>query len=302
MISAHGHYDQKSLDAWPPVGWAGRVISLLALWLCWGSSFPAMRVMVAALPPLTASGAVFLTAGAALAATRPRALRATARQAATAAGIGVCLLGAQGVVALAVRHVYASTAALLVAAVPLWVAFFRTFLGERPTRWGAARLLLGFAGVAAVMATGPVGWSPWAPAVVAAAVVWAAGTLWASRSPYVPGPRTATAVQLVTGGALLLLAGALLGERATPAPPTSWLAFGYLVLVDSLAGFALYNRLLRTTSVAVVGTYAYAVPLVAYLLGVTALGEPFRPWVLPAAAAILTAVAGEVGAARTAMP
>lgn len=69
------------------------------------------------------------------------------------------------------------------------------------------------------------------------------------------------------------------------------------MLFDSLAGFALFHWLLRTTPVSLVSTYAYAVPVVAYLIGVLVLGEPFHPWVLLGAAAILLAVAIEVRAA-----
>ncbi|WP_158891595.1 EamA family transporter [Amycolatopsis anabasis] len=278
---------------------------MIGLWLCWGTSLPAMRVMVGTLPPLLASGTIFVVAGAVLAAARPAALRGlTRRQAVAAAGIGTCLLGAQGAIAVAVRHVFAGTAALLVAAVPLWVVVLRAAIGDRPGVAGVARLLLGFAGVAAVLVAdsgGGVAWSVWSLVVVGAAIAWAGGTLWASRSASLPEPRAATVVQLLSGGSVLLVLGAVLGEPGdlTPAAVSagSWLAFGYLVLVDSLAGFALYNRLLRAAPVAVVSTYAYAVPVVAYLVGVVVLGEPCHLAGLAGAAAIVAAVAAEVRAA-----
>jgi drug/metabolite transporter (DMT)-like permease len=279
------------------------VVAMVGLWLCWGSSFPAIRVMVATLPPLLASGAVFLTAGVVLAAIRPSVLRGLRRrQVVTAAGVGMCLLGAQGAVAVAERHMFASTAALLVAVVPLWVGVLRVAVGDRPTRAGVVRLLAGFAGATVVLvaSSSGVGWSAWALEVAAAAVSWAAGTLWASRSVALPGPRPATVVQLVAGGLLLLLLGVVVGEPAqlTPASvsPSSWIALADLVLVDSLTGFALYNWLLRVAPVALVSTYAYAVPVVAYLVGVLVLGEPFHPVVMLSAAAIVVAVAAEVRA------
>ncbi|MEV0057506.1 EamA family transporter [Saccharopolyspora shandongensis] len=91
-------------------------------------------------------------------------------------------------------------------------------------------------------------------------------------------------------------AGAETAFEGGPAP--AWLAFGHLVLIDSPAGFALYNWLLRATTVALISTYAYAVPVVAYLIGVLALAEPFRPAVLGGAAAIVIAVAYEIRAAE----
>ncbi|GAA2774984.1 drug/metabolite exporter YedA [Saccharopolyspora taberi] len=271
---------------------------MVALWLCWGSSFPAIRVMVAELPPLLASGAVFLTAGTVLAATRSGALRGLDRgRIATAAGVGVCLLGAQGAVAVAARHVYASTAALLVASVPLWTAVLRGLVGDRPGKAASLRLLAGFAGTAMVIAgDSGVDWSLWSLVVVAAAVGWAGGTVWAARSDSMPDARAATVVQLLAGGLVLLAGGFLAGEDLPPGAVDgwSWLALVHLVLVDSLAGFALYNRLLRTAPIGLVSTYAYAVPVVAYLIGVLVLGEPFRAVVVLGAAVIVAAVAAEV--------
>ncbi|UMO99998.1 EamA family transporter [Amycolatopsis sp. EV170708-02-1] len=281
--------------------------ALLALWLCWGSSFPAIRVMVTTLPPLLASGAVFLTAGLLLAAVRPRYLRGLEfRSSCRTAGVGVCLLGAQGTIAVAEQHVFASTAALLAAAVPLWVIVLRLVTGDPPTAAGAGRLLLGFTGVSAVLLAGSGGvgdWTPWNLAILGAAVSWAAGTLWASRSQDLPPPGPSTIVQLLSGGAALLMLGAATGEGAAftvrAVDTTSWIALAYLVFVDSVAGFALYNWLLRSAPVTIVSTYAYAVPIVAYIVGIVVLAEPFHFIVLLGAALIVAAVAGEVTSAAS---
>jgi drug/metabolite transporter (DMT)-like permease len=270
------------------------LLALVCLWLCWGSSFPAMHVMVETLPPLRTSGAVFLTAGLVLAAVHARDLRRTGLLAGRrAALVGCCLLGAQGCAALAVVHVPASTAALLAASIPLWLVVLRALTGDRPSRRELLGLPVGFAGVTVIVlaeAGGP-GWTPWALVIVASSVLWATGTLVAARSVVLPAPGAATAVQLVAGGALVLTAGLVL-DPATPVVgnASSWVAVAVLLVVDSLAGFALFTWLLRHASVSLVGTYAYAVPVVAYLTGVLVLGEEFRPVVLVGAALVLGAV------------
>ncbi|GAB3399522.1 DMT family transporter [Flindersiella endophytica] len=282
------------------------VLPLIALWLCWGTSFPAIRVMVTMLPPLLASGTVFCMAGAILAASRPSVLRGLTRtQTARAAGVGCCLLGAQGLVAVTVaeQRVYAGTAALLVATVPLWVSILRAFTGHRPTAAGAGRLGLGFAGAATVLAADTADDGPrvnaWALAVLGAAVLWAAGTVWASANEQ-PPPRPATVVQLFSGGLGLLIVSAATSEPAALATSQisgqSVAALAYLVAVDSLAGFALYNWLLRSAPISLVSTYAYAVPVIAYAISVIVLGEPFRPLAALGAAAIVAAIAGELAA------
>jgi len=56
------------------------------------------------------------------------------------------------------------------------------------------------------------------------------------------------------------------------------------------------QRLLRTTTVSLASSYAYAVPIIAYLVGVLTLGGPFHPIVLAGATAIIIAVAAEARA------
>ena len=112
----------------------------------------------------------------------------------------------------------------------------------------------------------------------------------------------APAKSTIAGGALLGLAaplGQLDPAAWADASGASLAAAGYLLLVDSLAGFLLYVTLLRTAPVPVVATYAYATPLVAAALGVLVLGEPFTPLAALGAAVVLLAVAGEVRARPT---
>lgn len=54
-----------------------------------------------------------------------------------------------------------------------------------------------------------------------------------------------------------------------------------------------HSWLLRAIAVTLTSSYAYAVPVVAYLTAVLALGEPFHPAVLPGAATTIAAVAAE---------
>lgn len=265
-----------------------------------------MRVMVSALPPLTSAGAAFLTAGTLLALARPGGWRGLeVRQVRAAGGVGLCLLGAQGLATLAVVHVPASTAALVAAVIPLWVAVLRAVTGERLDAAAGARLGLGFAGVTVVVlassgtgnAAGPNGAAQagWALVVAVGALVWAVGTVWASRSRHLPAPGVAAAIQLLTGGTVLLVTGTVVERPAavTVTVPAA-LAFAALVLLDSLGGFALYSWLVRRAPIGLVSTYAYAVPVVATVVAVVGLGEPFHPLGLLGAAAILAAVAGEV--------
>jgi drug/metabolite transporter (DMT)-like permease len=104
----------------------------------------------------------------------------------------------------------------------------------------------------------------------------------------------AAGMEMLAGGALLLLMGGVTGEwlRFDPARvvPHSVIAWVYLTVFGSLVGFTAYVWLLNATTAARASTYAYVNPIVAVILGWAFKGEPITPRVLLAATAIILAV------------
>ncbi len=260
------------------------LLALLALYGCWGASVPAMKLMVATAPPLAAAGAVFLLGGLVLAlAAARRGARPTAAQVRGAALAGaVMLVGGQGLATVALTRLTTSLVAMLEATIPLWMVIISRMSGTRIARGSAVRVLIGFAGIAAVIATAPrsaIGGSPWAVgACCIAPVLWALGSLLQARRDALPvDPVAAGAVQLIAGGLALLALAAVAGQLS----PHAWahltgesIAAGAALLVlDSLAGFSLYTQLLRSAPAPLVSTYAYVTPLVAILIGTVAFGD-----------------------------
>jgi drug/metabolite transporter (DMT)-like permease len=102
------------------------------------------------------------------------------------------------------------------------------------------------------------------------------------------------AMQGLCGGAALWLAGLLNGEVARFHPMDvslrSWVAVGYLFLFGSCIGFTAYLYILKKSTAARVGTYAFVNPIVALLIGRLLGGEVLSQRTLLAAAVILTAV------------
>src|SRR5512147_2960663 len=123
-------------------------ISLLVVWVVWGSTYLAMRVVVAELPPLVAAGTRFLTAGALMALVAALVDRAhgwpTRRQALDYALVGVLLLSiGNSLVMWSERTVPSGIAALIVATVPVWILLLD---GLRPSgRPWTLRLWIGAA-------------------------------------------------------------------------------------------------------------------------------------------------------------
>jgi len=279
------------------------LLLLLALYACWGSAIPAMKLMVATVPPLGGAALVFSVAGLVLAVAargRPAPTRVQLRR---LAGAGVLLLvGGQGLAMVALTEVTASLGAILAATIPLWVVLLSGMTGSRVPVASQVRLAAGFGGIAIVVLTAPsraIGGAPWAVAAfVVAPVLWAAGSLLTAHGGRPADRVVANAVQLLAGGAVLSLLALSLGEldpaRWSDVSAVSAGAVVFLLVFDSLAGFMLYTRLLAGAPAPLVSTYAYVTPLVGVVMGATVLDEPLWAGAFAGAALVLGAVALEL--------
>src|SRR5690606_22315715 len=109
--------------------------------------------------------------------------------------------------------------------------------------------------------------------IVFAAAAWAFGSMWSKHLPLPNGPM-ASAAEMLVGGAALLLASALSGERLTAMPTAAgWGALAYLVVFGSIIAFSSYLYLLKHVRPAAATSYAYVNPVVAVLLGIVFAGE-----------------------------
>lgn len=274
------------------------------VYLVWGSTYLAIRFAVETMPPLLMAGVRFLVAGALLygwARTRG-APRPTAAQwkAATVAG-GLLLLGGNGAVVVAEQWIPSGLAALLVAAVPLWLVLLDAGWGSgrRPTPRVTAGLATGFAGVVLLAGSPGVGAGGaeeflGAGLVVLGALSWAAGSLYTRYAQTPPRPRLWVGMQMLCGGALLTVAGFATGEGArldlAAISVRSWFALAYLILFGAILAYSAYIWLLSHVTPARAGTYAYVNPVVALLLGWGLAGEPLTSRSLLAAVVILGSV------------
>ena len=163
--------------------------ALAVVYVVWGSTYLAIRVVVEAeIPPMLGMATRFLTAALLMAAGLAlksgwQRLRITRREAIGAATVGILLLAfGNGAVAIAEQTVPSGLAALLVAAIPLWLMLLRVGGGERPRSMTWVGVLIGFGGAALLALSG--GNTSAKPLSVAILVV---GTIcWATGSRYSP--------------------------------------------------------------------------------------------------------------------
>lgn len=291
-----------------PVSFVAAAAGLVTLYFVWGSTYLAIALVIETMPPLLTAGVRFALAGVLVLAWcwargSFRAERPTLRQwgSATIVG-GLLLLGGNGLVNLAELRIPTGVTALLVGTLPIWMVV----LDAAVTRRGVSKLVIigllgGIAGVAILVVPGadlsaiePIG----ALMALGSSVVWAVGSLYARGARL---PRTqllSTGMQMLTGGALLAIAGAAMGEFGTldvdRFSTESLLALAYLVVAGSLLAFSVYAWLLQNVATSTVATYAYVNPVVAVVLGWLVLAEPITLRTIVAAAIIIGSVAAMV--------
>jgi drug/metabolite transporter (DMT)-like permease len=282
-----------------PFAWA----ALVAVYLVWGSTYLAIRVAVETLPPFLIAGVRVVVAGAVLGIAcvlfDRSAVRWPSRRELLDLAIvgGFLLVGGNGLVAWGEQTLPSGIAALLVGMSPVWMVVVAWLaFRERQSRIVWLGVAVGFVGVAILAAPDPSGGVDGAGlvALLAAPVLWAAGSVYASRHEgHISPSLLGTAIEMGIAGILLLVVGAAIGEVGAIRTPSfdSLAATAYLVVLGSLVGYTAYAWLIRNAPLPVVSTYAYVNPVVAVLLGGALLAEPIGPRTLLAGAVIVVAVA-----------
>jgi drug/metabolite transporter (DMT)-like permease len=276
-------------------------LALFTIYVVWGSTYLAIRLVVREMPPFAAASLRFLSAGivmTGLAAWRDR-VWPSRRQVADYALIGVLLLGfGNGLVMWAEQRIPSGIAALLVGTVPLWITLLD---GLRPggQPWTARvwiASIVGLVGVGLVARPeGGIASGHWMGilALQGATILWTIGSLYSQATPRRLPVLTAAAVEMLVGGAALALEALLCREdlRAfSSASPGAWAALLYLAVFGSLLAFTAFAYCLHELPASTVGTYAYVNPVVAVALGALLLGETVSTGLLGGASLILLAV------------
>jgi drug/metabolite transporter (DMT)-like permease len=274
------------------------------VYVIWGSTYLAIRFGVESFPPLLLAGARHVTVGLIL---YPilrwkTGERPTAFQWRTAIVTGFLLqFVGNGGVCVAEQTVPSGAAALLAATVSLWMVLMDWVRpgGTWPVSRVFAGLLLGFAGLVLLVGPAHLGGSRridplGAGLLVFASLAWACGSMYSKHGALPRSPMLGVAMQSLTGGALLWIGGFLTGEvrslHLTAISTRSWIALLYLIVFGSAIAFTAYIYILKKSTAARVGTYAFVNPVVALFLGWLLAGESITLRTVLAVVIILTAV------------
>jgi drug/metabolite transporter (DMT)-like permease len=280
------------------------IVAFAMVYVFWGSTFLAIRVVVSNVPPTMMGTVRFLVAGPimlAICAALKKKIAITGRDFLMLGTIGVLLLsGGNVVVGWAEVSVPSGLAALILAVTPIWVAIIEAWIlkSDRLSRRGIVGLFFGSAGLMILLwpklhATDALGRQQLIGTImlILASLSWTIGSIISRRTKVSIGPFAATGWQMTIAGSFNFLLAFALGDlhRGTWNSSALW-AVGYLITGGSLLGFTAYIWLLEHVPTAKVATYAYVNPIVAVILGMIVLHEKVDGYILAGSAVIIAGV------------
>ncbi len=271
----------------------------------WGLNWPATKFLLEQCPPLTARGIAGIVASLALAGIAvargetlavPRELRWRL--------VGSALLNVSawmGLTTLSLVWLNAGEAATLAYTMPVWAALLAwPVLGEQLRLNRIAALVLGISGIAALLGGAGLNTEsdklPGVAIALAAAILFALGTVLSKRRPLVMDPIAMTAWQVGIGCAVLLGASLVLERpHLSEMHWFGWAALTYTAAVSLGICYLMWFAALRRLDAGTAAIGTLLTPIVGVVASAIALGEPLA---LPQFASLALVVSGVVLAVR----
>jgi drug/metabolite transporter (DMT)-like permease len=281
------------------------ILAFALLYVLWGSTYLAMRVVVRDMPPYVAGAVRYLVAGPimlAACALMGRKVSLSRRDLGRLLVISILLLSTGNIGVLwGEEYVPSGLASLIVALVPIWVVMLESwvFRAGRMTAKGLVGLAVGIVGLLVLLwpriASGThlgrlelLG----AGILAGASFFWALGSVFSHRFNLSVDVFVSAAWQMTLGG----LVNGVIALTTGQFQKTHWTfsalsAIGYLIVFGSWIGYSAYIYLLEHVPTPKVATYAYVNPIVAVFLGWVILHEHVDIFMLIGTVIIIGSVA-----------
>ena len=279
------------------------------MYIAWGTTYIGIAFTIETMPPLLSMSFRFVAASLALflfigLRNGWAALRLTHKEFMSAIFLGVLMLGVGlGTMALAQKVVPVGVASLIVAAMPIWTALFRTLDKDRPKRTSLLGIIAGLVGIAIIMLPGQTIARPdsdgasvtlWMFIILFGNLCWSLGSFIAPRLETPSNPLVLSTYEMAGAAGTLFIAGMIHQESVADfmdASVRSWGGWIYLVTVGSLIGYTVYTWLLESAPITLVSTYAYVNPVVAVALGIVIFNESLTTNILVGGFIVIVSVA-----------
>ena len=285
-------------------------LSYVLMVLLWGSTWGAIKIGVAEVPPFVfaferaiAVASLLTIAVLALRQSFPRTRAALLASAVS----GLFNIGTSwALIFWAEQFVPSGLVAVFGAMAPVWTAILAHFFvhGDRLSRLKVVALLLGLAGTALLVGAPAPSEGPNALLATALLAVmpisWAIAAILIARFLSRESPIAVVGLGTWVGAAFLLPFALTQAAQPQHWNVTSVTAFAYLVVGGSCVGLVLNAWLYRKLRPTTVTLSQVLIPAQALLIGALALGEELTPRMLAGAALVVTAVALNAKAGPTA--
>lgn len=298
-----------ALTARQPLSRAARQRALFAV-LCfvWGTTWLAMKVAIATVPPGVMAGTRWTTAGIMLLAwryARGQRLQIPMRLTGRLVAVAILMVSLNQVIQLyGLRFITAGLAAVLSSALtPIALLGFAVGLRQERFAWyqvgaiaiGVAGILVLF-GPAALQGQLDIWELIGAAGVIIGTLSYSAGSVMARPLMNSLAPAQMAAMTNLIGGSILLVASIIFEPGAAAALVHLWdwraaLAWLYLLLPGAILSTVIYFLLVRDWGASRTGTYAFVSPLVAVAIGTSMFGEKLDAADLAGMALMLAAAA-----------
>jgi drug/metabolite transporter (DMT)-like permease len=275
----------------------------IAVCISWGTTYLATRIGLESFPPFVMAGTRHVIAGGILAAfVTARGIELPPRSSWGAhALLGTLMIGlGNGPLVWAQQFVPSGVAAVMVSMIPFWMVGVEALMpnGERLRLPQLAGLILGFGGIVLLTRSNlQTDGSSGRQVVLGVAAIqcsclgWSIGSAYAKRHKRHENVIAATSLQIIFGGAVLMLLASLTGEWSDVRfTVRSSLAVAYLLVFGSFVGYVCYVYALKYLPISIVSLYAFVNPVIAVILGALLLNEPFTGRMAFATAIIFVAM------------
>jgi len=281
------------------------IVAFALLYVLWGSTYLAMRVIVRDMPPYVAGAVRYLIAGPIMLGTLAlmgRKVSLSFQDLRRLLVISILLLSIGNIGVLwGEEYVSSGLASLIVALVPIWVVIMEAwfFRAGRMTAKGLFGLALGIVGLLVLL------WPRIASSshlgrlellgsaiLAGASFFWSLGSIFSHRYNLSVDVFVSAAWQMVLGGLVNAVIALSFGQfQRTHWTTRALSAIAYLVVFGSWLGYSAYIYLLEHVPTPKVATYAYVNPIVAVFLGWAILREHVDLFMLLGTAIIIASVA-----------
>ena len=262
----------------------------LTLCFVWGTTWLAMKVGIAAVPPGIFAGSRWTVAGLILLAIRKlrgEPLRVTPRIIGRLLLVAVLMVTLNQVIQLyGLKYITAGLAAVISSALtPIALLSFSVAMGQEgfsPRQLGA--MGLGVLGIVVLFGPDAIagtldGWAVLgAGGVIIGCLAYSAGSVMARPLMRSLAPTQMSAITNLVGGGILLTFSTVLEPGAGSALQCHWgwpafFAWLYLLLPGSVLATTIYFHLVRDWGASRTGTYAFVSPVIAVVLGMVLFHE-----------------------------